>query len=691
MCNLFNKYYLAIIIFITIFLFPFVIISAQSNTDDVTPDLYNMTLEELLNVKISIASRRVEKRSDAPSSVTVFTHNELREMGITHLEELFNYVPGMQSVRRVFDTRFDSVAVRGVGHTWGDGVQVMINGLRQQDSYSGGSALFNRMLSLDNVERVEIIRGPGSSMYGANAFLGAINVITSDKQNSFYLSKGSFDSNTVALNFSQQSDDREFSLFAKTFSDDGDSYDNLHDRFGRTSSSTDPIDGHDLSVYLKTSDFKIRARYMERDSHNFYNWGLLSNSIARNYSDYFQLSLDYKLPLPERWQGAISISKTNTNWRGTGAFVTQGNAPFISDDFIAGPIMLHKDKTFTGNLGYDFSNKHQVNFGFQYENMSIPKAGHHSNYDFLSGLEVYLGEVVDQFDDNIRFVSDRERIVSGTYLQDQYHWTENLTTTFGLRYDHFNDFNSSTNPRFAMNYQFDNNHKFKIMFGEAFRAPSINNLDTQNNPSIVGNSDLIPETVQTFEMAYLYSNNNLETTVTLFQNQIDEIITQTATSEGLVQYENAGRNDTTGLEFEMIYIVSEQFHLRANYSNLFSNKTQLNKESSIDKGEHFLPKELLSFSITYKQGKYTANLSGFVRGKIDELPNENSVAVINSNIQYHINDQSSLFFTAKNLFDEQYYDAATGSGLGIDLNGDIIRSIPNRGRQVAIGYRYDLN
>jgi len=677
MCDLFNKSHLVIVIFITLFLSPVEDSSAKSNSDDGTLELSNLSLEELLNVKISIASRRVEKRSDAPSSVTVFTHNELREMGITHLEELFNYVPGMQSVRRVFDTRFDSV-------------QVMINGLRQQDSYSGGSALFNRKLSLENVERIEIIRGPGSSMYGANAFLGAINVITSDKQNSISLSKGSFDSNRVSLNLSQQGEDWEFSLFAKTFSDDGDSYENLHDSFGRTSFSTDPIDGHDLSAYFKISDFKIRARYLERDSRNFYNWGLLSNSIARNYSDYFQLSVDYQLPLPERWQGSISVSKTDTNWRGTGAFVTQGNPPFFADDFIAGPIMLHKDKTFTANLGYDFSDNHQLNFGFQYENMSIPKAGHHSNYDFLSGLEVYLGEVVDQFDDNIRFVSDRERIVSGTYLQDQYHWTENLTTTFGLRYDHFNDFNSSTNPRFAMNYRFDNNHKLKLMFGEAFRAPSINNLDTQNNPAIVGNSDLVPETVQTFEMAYFYSCNNLETTVTLFQNQIDEIITQTATTEGLVQYENAGRNDTTGVEFEIIYIASEQFHLRANYSNLFSNKTRLNTESTIDKGEHFLPEQLLSFSMTYKQGKYTANLSGFVRGEIDELPNESSVAVFNSNIQYQINDQSSLFLTVKNLFDEQYYDAATGNGLGIDQNGDIIRSIPNRGRQLAIGYRYDF-
>jgi len=663
---------------------------AQNSPNKNSNNLHELTLEELLNVKVSIASRRFEKTSDAPSSVTVFTHKDFEEMGITHLDELYNFIPGMLSVRRVFDTRFETTAVRGIGHTWGDGVQLMINGLRQQDSYSGGGALFNRRLSLDNVERVEVIRGPGSSLYGANAFLGVINIITSNKLNNVSASLGSFDAYRASLNLSRQGDDWQFSLFADTFSDDGDDYNNLFDRFGRTNSSTDPIEGKDLALSFQYSDITIKARYMERESFNFHNWGLLSNSVARNKTDYLQLFVEYELPLSEQWKATVSVSSTSSNWRGTGIFETQGTGPFVAADFIAGPVMEHKDKTFSTNFAYDFSENHQINFGLQYENMSIPKAGHNSNYDFLSGFSTYLGHVVDQFDESIRFVIDSKRLVAGGYIQDQYHWNDKISTTLGLRYDHFNDFQSTFNPRAALNYQFNERHKFKIMYGEAFRAPSMNNLGTQNNPAIIGNSDLMPENIKSFEIAHLYKTDKFETTATLYHNHINNIISQITNPEGLVQYENSGENESDGLEFEIVYVITENVHFRANYSHIFNNKTKLAAASGMDKGEHFLPNQTASISLIYNYGDYLINLSGFMRGKIDELPNENSITVINSNIRYQLTKNSSFFFTIKNVFDKSYYDAATGSGVGIDSNGEPIRAIPNRGRQIAIGYRYNF-
>ena len=146
--------------------------TALAEQSEELSELLNMTLEELMQVTVTIASKTKETVAQAPSSVTVFTRNQIKALGITELGELLNQMVGTQMLFDVVPsgpTRHTSV--RGsVG--FGNDVLYLLNGQRLNNYHSNSANMIYRRISLHNVERVEVIRGPGSALYGSGAFAG---------------------------------------------------------------------------------------------------------------------------------------------------------------------------------------------------------------------------------------------------------------------------------------------------------------------------------------------------------------------------------------------------------------------------------------------------------------------------------------------------------------------------------------
>ena len=150
----------------------------QKKVDRNIEELMKMDLEELLNVKISVASKFNEEQVLSPSNVTVFTKKEIERMGLRSLDELINFVPGFQSQKQVSYGNSSTIQVRGKpenGYLSKD-VLVLKDGVRLNDYLTGGSSFITRSINIQNLEKIEIIRGPGSALYGSNAFLGVINL-----------------------------------------------------------------------------------------------------------------------------------------------------------------------------------------------------------------------------------------------------------------------------------------------------------------------------------------------------------------------------------------------------------------------------------------------------------------------------------------------------------------------------------
>jgi outer membrane receptor for ferrienterochelin and colicins len=146
---------------------------AQKPADD---ELQKLSLEELMNVHVVSASNISERLSEAPATVIVITRRDIKDRGYSDLSEIFDDLPGMDVVRTYGDTYFKNYW-RGYRNTIGEPFLVMIDGVIFNHLYFNTADVF-ATFPLTNVDRVEVVYGPASSVYGANAFMGVVNVIT---------------------------------------------------------------------------------------------------------------------------------------------------------------------------------------------------------------------------------------------------------------------------------------------------------------------------------------------------------------------------------------------------------------------------------------------------------------------------------------------------------------------------------
>ncbi len=138
--------------------------------------LIEMSLEELMNIEVTSVSKKGEKRQNAPAAITVLTQDDIRRSGATSLPELLRLVPGVQVAR--LDASRWSVTARGFGGRYANKLQVLVDGVSIYSPLFSGVYWEAEDILLDDIERVEVIRGPESTLWGANAVNGVINVIT---------------------------------------------------------------------------------------------------------------------------------------------------------------------------------------------------------------------------------------------------------------------------------------------------------------------------------------------------------------------------------------------------------------------------------------------------------------------------------------------------------------------------------
>lgn len=143
-------------------------------------DLGQLSLEELLDVEVFAASRRATNASDTPAAITVLTREDLRRHGVTHLVEALEWVPGVQFSR--LNAANTAVGVRGFTGVLSDKLLVLIDGRSIYSLFYSGVYWDEHDLPIEDIERIEIVRGPGGTLWGANAVNGVINVVTRHSQ-----------------------------------------------------------------------------------------------------------------------------------------------------------------------------------------------------------------------------------------------------------------------------------------------------------------------------------------------------------------------------------------------------------------------------------------------------------------------------------------------------------------------------
>lgn len=644
----------------------------------ITTDVEELSIEELLNVEVTVASKSQQSVGDAPSSVTVFTREEMKNMGIRTVEELLNYIPGFVTSRETSEFRKEHIKARG-GRFYD--IMFQYNGQRINSLYQGSYSDGNQQIPIDNLKQVEVIRGPGSALYGSNAFLGVVNIVPDDRLNNFSLALGDADRREASINFSTQTDDLSVVAFVQGFSDSGLEY-VLTDQWGRTAETRDPENGLNALVTLKYKNWSFMLRHNEARIEDFIMFGSLGNRINNGKSRQSLLNLAYRLRASSKINIDFSTGYVYDNWNAVFtqlpigiipvAFNEQGVPTQFNQQVLAGGPNL---ESYNANLNIDASFQvsrfNHLIAGVSLSHGKLTRVDNQGFWNYEIGNDFEYFEVMKPNTPGKEFNELETRNVLSVYLQDEHKLGKSFKLTAGFRFDSYNDFGSAFNPRLALIYSTPFNSKIKLMYGSAFRAPNFSELYDKNNPSFVGNPELGAEKVTTLEAAYIQEFKNFQCAITFFQSDMTELIEAKKRIDpndpsSPFIYENLGEQTTRGLEFELKVMPVAHFMF---YGSLLH---------FLDVDNLTIPKTTGSFGINFHYQYFNVNINGLFRGDSDLVSHQGAYIILNAKLSIDVTDKIKLSGVIRNLADTTYYTHSILSPVGVQ----------NRGRTFTIGIEW---
>ncbi len=601
-------------------------------------DLSQLSLEELMQQEVTGASKYVQKATDAPADVSVVTANDVRRYGWRNLADV------LRSVRSFYltnDRTYQYAGIRGVSPP-GDldnRILFMIDGVRVNDGLYDSAMMGETFpLDLDLVERIEIIRGPGSSIYGGNAMFGVINLITRSGRDLDgtevgvgAASRQTYDGRVSA---GRAEGDREWLISATKANSGGGSYEFSDIQPGvMTSNQTDAENWQRIFGKLSVDDWRGSIIYGNRQKYvPTGSYGTTFNDPNHHEDDTFLLTDVSKTNHINNNQELYlrvytGLYKYFALWPtdNTLAVTTSDPRPYIAADQYVMSQWQGAEGRWTAAMG---SNQHWI-AGVEYTN----------SYNYLQYVEspplaIYSYSPTMGSTNHL-----------GLYAQDEIKVNDKIQFTLGVRQDQASGFENSLSPRLALVIQADQSNTYKILYGTAFRNPDF--YEHMNTPP---NSTLEPEEIRTLEGIWKHRlNSNMTIMANVFRNEIYNVIQQ---DNSYYSY-NASPIISQGSEIEWEARFDNDAQFRLSYTYQTTHQDGLipdNSPSSMYKANIGLPLAPNWTSAIEAQGMSSrlTNSGALTVG---------SYTIANLTIGYHPSNNNWLLTgSVYNLFDHQYSD-----------------------------------
>lgn len=589
------------------------------------------------------ATRTEQPKLELGSSTTLISLEDLKKAGKETVAEALTAVPGLDVVQNGGPGKTADVFIRGANseHTL-----VMMDGIEVNDPMSPGRNFDFGHLSLDNIQRIEIVRGPQSTLYGSDAMGGVINMITKKGEGKPRVfisaetgSYGTFregagvSGGTDAVNYSL-----EISRFdSKGFSESGEKYGNTEkDGYGNTT-----LSGRFGFKPAKNLEFNIISRYIDarNDLDNFAGAG----GDDPNYviaAEQFLLAANSRLSLLKgKWEQRLGISYNNMRRDLTNP--TDQFQPFDSQEgMFKGRIFkidwqhnlyLHPTNTVTAGIEYEREWGESV---YTWESMWGP------------GESSFPG---------------KSARTTGIYLQDSIKIRDAFFMTLGVRFDDHSRFGTETTFRIAPAVLLKSGTKLKATYGTGFKAPSLYQLyapATAWGP--VGNQNLEPEKSKAWDVGieqFLF-NDRLTLSFTYFQNDFEDLILY----DFVLGYINISQAETKGYEIFMSARPFKDLTIQGSYTYTDA-KDRETGDQLLRRPKH---KANLTFNLRLFK-RANANLFIIHVGKrLDLFPyptitEADAYTLFNLAASYQLSKHIELFGRIDNLFDQEY-EAVLGYG-----------------------------
>jgi len=504
------------------------------------------------------ASHLSQPQTEAPASITIIDHALIKASGATQITDLLRLVPGMQ----IGNSRgnFPVVAYQGLTSEFPQGVQVVIDGSSVYSPLVGGTMWSTLPIMLEDIERIEVVRGPNSASFGSNAFQGVINITTSHAaQSPGLLTSFRANDNKAErsfLRFANVTKNKQLSYRISLASEKKEGYSKIPDDYSKnqfTSRIDLQVGSYDtLQFNLSGIDSKRQTQYPDPTSA----FVLFDPKRDRNESSQFA---------QVTWQHQTSDDQHINTHLSFHHF--DGKDKYLES-------LTNSTIDLTGeSTDWNFSFEHTLKIND--ENRLVWGAGaiHESVY-----LPFRLNTQDKKTNTRLRTFGNIESRFANKFILN----TGALIEVDRLIGTHFS-------PRVTLNYIGSKHHAFRLTSTQAFRSPTLS--EQYRNTYLFGlpiqssTGNLEPETVQSIEAAYhgTHLNNSLNSDIKLFNNRYKGLINN-GLSNSVKTLDNIDSARTYGAEFEVNYRPNHRDILHAAYAyTTVNHESDARLKSSIPK------------------------------------------------------------------------------------------------------------
>ena len=604
------------------------------------------------------ASRVPEKKIDSNADVSVVTAKEIETDHYDDVSEAVRHIPGVvvsNSSGNGQNYKSNKLYINGSNKVvlLIDGVRMNTNGLT-----TGSAVTLAQHVNMESIERIEVLKGAASTLYGSDAQGGVINIITKKPQEgkiktSLTFSAGSYNGAKYSL-YNEGNKDGYFWSVEAQKELQGD-YKDAHDhkvindldaksyqfKFGKDL-------GNDSSVALYYSKYK--SDY-QRPDQPYMHSGTGNKTVDYGKMDNDSISLQYKAKINKHLTNHFTIYRSRTEFK--------DNYKSLDSSWF----MRMKSSGITDQLTWK-NEKHTVTGGVDYYKDELPEFYSYGSRDDAEG----------------KHISD-----TAFYIQDVWNINNHWNLTPGIRYDHNSRFGGHTTPALTIGYKQDEKTNYYLGYKEFFVAPDLYQL----YDAYFGDKDLNPQEGGTWQFGInKIFDDTLSGTFNVYHTHAKNMIIY---DYDTYKYTNSGSVDTNGAGLQLTKQIGKHWTTTFGYTYTHvegdeSTKSNLNG---------FLPKHTVDIGVSYLDNKFDANITGravFGReaGKNykGEVPSRyKNYNVWDAAFNYKPVSYAKIFFKINNIFNEYYCDVGTFTSSAYGETHDWY-SMPGRNYQIGVTFQF---
>ncbi len=578
---------LKVLFFCAIFSFLLPVFSlAQTDSLTTVDSLSQLSLEELMNIKVITAAGFMQSSEEAPATIRVITAQEIKNRGYEQLQDALRDIPGIDLIH-VNGYSPTLIYFRGMYGAENLRAMLMIDGI-VENNILGTNDMAGPAYSLHNVDRIEIIWGPASALYGANAFGGVINIITKKggEINGLHAEQGygTFNTSFEKVSMGLKKGNLEFAFAGTLYSTDGPKFTNRDPNYSASFVNKARSFNSEISYYAKKSKTTLGYRFYR---------------TPMGYGTFFN-SATTLLGLPSQGNennGVVGIVQSDVRGEKGGVADYYLRTGYLQNEFkpndkfsLLSRIVYRETGTADDSylyITFDGRKLYKAIFTSYSNRVSADVGANYSpseNQRFSAGVQFYTdniekGQRGSTFNPTPYLLDGRDSVYNlhATFLKRKYVIRTNVggylqyvlntnllnktNFTLGTRYDYNSYFGSSFNPRAVIVNQPSKKLTLKLQFGTAFRAPTENEI-IQAPDSF----QLKTEKIKTYEVDVIYSvSKNMRIQVNLFRNELRDVIVISNLS-GLVVNKNPGNETINGLEISSDILLTQKLTAFANFT-----------------------------------------------------------------------------------------------------------------------------